>query len=138
MPSTSKIVISSSNAGTFEIPLSGEGLAKPVISVSPAAIAFGDQVVGTTSAAKTVTVTNNGGAGSSLIINSIVSTSPFKIISGSDTCSGRTLARPESCKVRIVFNPTAFVTYSPYTLIFNSNDPVTPAAKVTLSGTGVH
>jgi hypothetical protein len=134
--STSKIVISS-NAGTFKIPLSGEGLAKPVISISPHRIAFGQQVVGTTSAAKTVKVTNNGAAGSSLIISEISITNPFKIIS--DTCLGAALGSGMSCKVKIVFNPTAFMTYSPYALIFNSNDPVNPAAqKVTLSGTGIH
>ncbi len=107
----------------------------PEISISPSTYKFTNQRVGTTSTPKTFTVTNDGNAGSYLKIKTVVISGPFSI--SSNTCTGKLLGQGETCTVDVVFSPTAVVTYSSK-LTFNSDDPVTPAAGVTLSGTGIN
>jgi hypothetical protein len=107
----------------------------PEISVSPSSFKFADQRVGTTSIPKAFTVTNNGNAGSFLKMKSVTATSPFSV--SSDTCTGNILGQGETCTISVVFTPTTAVTYSSK-LTINSDDPVTPAATVTLSGTGMN
>jgi hypothetical protein len=109
------------------IPLTG-GLAP--VEVSPNSLSFGNEAVGTTSPAKTVTLKNT--STSTLYISSITPGGDFAI--SANTC-GSTLAGKKSCKVSITFTPMALgkltgtLTFTDYA----ANSPQT----VPLSGTGV-
>jgi Abnormal spindle-like microcephaly-assoc'd, ASPM-SPD-2-Hydin len=73
-----------------------------IASLSDTSLSFGATVVGTTSAARTVTVTNSGG--SALSIASVVpSTSEFSVTA--NTCSS--VAAGASCTFDVAFAPTA-------------------------------
>jgi Abnormal spindle-like microcephaly-assoc'd, ASPM-SPD-2-Hydin len=109
------------------IPLTG-GLPPP--AVSPISLSFGNEVVGTTSLAKTVTLTNTGTG--TLEISSIMPSGNFAI--SANTC-GSTLAGKKSCKVSITFTPVALGRVTG-TLTFNDNAVNSPQT-VLLAGTGV-
>jgi len=109
------------------IPLTG-GL--PPVKVSPNSLSFGNEAVGTTSPAKTVTLDNT--TTDTLDINSITSSGDFAI--SANTC-GATLARKKSCKVSITFIPAALGARTG-TLTFTDNAANSPQT-VPLSGTGV-
>ena len=101
------------------------------LTVSPLTLAFPQQEVGTTSAAKNVTVTNPNS--SSVQINTATASGDFSL--SSDACSGTTLAPSANCVVSVVFTPTQTGTRTG-TLTFvdaASNSP----QKVTLSGKGI-
>jgi FtsP/CotA-like multicopper oxidase with cupredoxin domain len=116
------------------IQLSGTGIG-PVAVLSPITVSFGNQMVGTTSAAQTVMLTNAGSAGSTLTINS-------KTITGANggdfaqtnTC-GATLAAGASCTFSVTFKPTAVGARSA-ALSVGTSDPVNPTVTTQLTGTG--
>jgi hypothetical protein len=109
------------------IPLTG-GL--PPVGVSPNSLRFGNEAVGTTSPAKTVTLKNTSRA--TLDISSITPSGAFAI--SANTC-GATLAGKKSCKVSITFTPMALGKLTG-TLTFTDNAINSPQT-VPLSGTGV-
>jgi hypothetical protein len=109
------------------IPLTG-GL--PPVGVSPNSLSFGNEAVGTTSPAKTVTLKNTSTA--TLDISSITPSGDFAI--SANTC-GATLAGKKSCKVSITFTPMALGKLNG-TLTFTDNAANSPQT-VPLSGTGV-
>jgi hypothetical protein len=80
------------------VTLSGTGIA-PVASLSPTSLTFAGQAVNTTSAAHSVTLTNNGDA--ALNISSIAIASDF---AQSNNC-GTSLAVGASCIFSITFKP---------------------------------
>ena len=124
---TGTIDVSGQNPGSTLVP--------PVRgTVTPAAIAFGDQRVGTTSAARTVTITNTGSA--PLVVSSFTVTgtnaadyalttpaTPFNIpINGSQTFT-------------VTFAPSA-AGGSSATVNVGTNDAATPTKTVALTGNG--
>jgi FG-GAP-like repeat/Bacterial Ig-like domain (group 3)/Abnormal spindle-like microcephaly-assoc'd, ASPM-SPD-2-Hydin len=109
------------------IPLTG-GLAP--VGVSPISLSFGNEAVGTTSPAKTVTLKNTSTA--TLDISGITPSGDFAI--SANTC-GATLAGKKSCKVSITFTPMALGKLTG-TLTFTDNAANSPQT-VPLSGTGV-
>ncbi len=101
-----------------------------MIGITPTSLTFGNQVVGTTSTAQTVTVSNNGEF--PLIFSSIVTSGDF---------AGATLAQCPSigeenppCVFSITFKPTATGTRTG-TITFTDNATGSPQT-VTLTGTG--
>jgi Bacterial Ig-like domain (group 2)/Abnormal spindle-like microcephaly-assoc'd, ASPM-SPD-2-Hydin len=100
------------------------------VSVSPTTLSFGNQVVGTTSAAKTVTLSN--GSSSKLTINSVGISGDFAIRSKS---CGATLAAGKTCTISVTFTPTVSGARTGALTINDSasNSPQT----VSLSGTGI-
>lgn len=102
----------------------------PVVTLSPTALIFGNQVEGTTSKAKTVKVTNTGEA--TLDISNITASIDFAI--SANTC-GATLAVGKSCKVSVTFTPTEVGDLTG-TLTFSDNAINSPQ-NVQLSGTSV-
>jgi len=111
------------------VSLTGTGVAA-VLGISPTSLTFGSQVVGTTSAAQTVTVSNNGEF--PLIFSNIATSGDF---------AGATLAQCPSiaeeapaCTFSITFKPTATGTRTG-TITFTDNATGSPQT-VTLTGTG--
>jgi hypothetical protein len=108
--------------------LSGTGL--PQLSVSPASASFGTVTVGTTSASKTVTLTNNT---SGTLDYTFVASSNYSVAgSGKSPCNGA-LAKKAKCTVSVTFTPTANGTADGSLAVSSASFPTQLAA---LSGTG--
>jgi hypothetical protein len=92
-----------------DVSLSGSGSASaPGVGLAPPTLPFGGQMLTTTSAAKTVTVTNTGTG--ALTINSIAASGDFAETStGAGGCpiSPATLAAAGTCTISVTFAPTA-------------------------------
>jgi hypothetical protein len=118
---------------TQTITLSGTGVAPPGVSLAPfAALTFPATGVGVTAAAKTVTLTNNGGA--PLLVQGIGVTGDFVVVAGSNTC-GSSLAVNAACTMQIAFAPTAGGPRSG-SLTVTDNAPNSPQT-LSLTGSGV-
>lgn len=101
----------------------------PGVSLSPTSLAFGSQLLGTTSATQTITLLNSGTA--ALTITSIAVTGDF---TQNNSCPA-TLAPAASCAINITFTP-AVVGARSGTLNVISNAPTSPDTAA-LSGNGV-
>jgi hypothetical protein len=114
----------------------GTTASAPVVSLSPTSLSFGNHQVNTTSAARTVTLTNSGNA--ALAIHSIGLSGPNSgDFHQQNTCpsSSSTLAAGASCTINVTFTPTAEGSRSA-SLAITDNASGSPQS-VTLSGTGV-
>ena len=107
---------------------SGSG---PAVTLSPTSLAFSKIVLGETSAAKTVTLTNSGSA--ALSISSITTSGDFALATSSKPC-GSTLAAGKNCQIKVTFAPT-LIGAETGTLTINDNAANSPQT-VPLSGTG--
>ncbi len=105
------------------------------VRISPATLAFGNQVVGVASRALTLRLSNPGKV--SLSIGGLVFSDPqYAQATGKDAGScGATLASGSSCTIGVEFTPGA-PGMAAATLTFEGGTMV-PAAPVALSGTGV-
>ncbi len=113
------------------VSLSGVGVGNSTTAtVSPTSLTFGVQVVGTISAAQTVTLTNTGSA--VLTITSIAASGDFLQI---NTC-GSTLAAGANCTITVKFKPTTLNTRTGSITVTDTatNSPQT----VSLAGTGTY
>lgn len=99
------------------------------ISLSTTSLLFGNQLVNTTSATQSVTISNVGTT--SLTISSIVATANFTASTG---CVG-TLAAGRSCRINVTFRPTTTGVLTG-TVTITDSDATSPQA-VSLTGTGV-
>ncbi|HWG26465.1 choice-of-anchor D domain-containing protein [Actinospica sp.] len=98
------------------------------LSASPASLSFGSEVVGSTTAAQSVTVSNTGGAAAT--ISSVSVSGPF---AQTNNC-GTSLAAGASCTASVTFTPTATGSASG-TLTVASN-ATNASLSAALSGTG--
>lgn len=111
-----------SNAATFP------GLV-PVLSASVVALDFGNQIVGTTSAAQVVALANTGTAPLSLL--GVAAAGDFAVAS---TC-GTSLAAGASCALNVTFAPTSAGAKTA-DLAISTNAAASPLIHVVLTGTG--
>ena len=96
-----QITIADNAAGSPQkVTLNGTATA-PIVGLSPNALTFGIQAVGTTSAVQAVSLTNQGT--STLTINSITASGDF---AQTNTCTAP-LAAGANCTISITFSPTA-------------------------------
>ncbi len=102
------------------------------VSLNPSTLVFAAQAVGTTSAPRTVTLTNTGSASLTISGTSITGTNAGDF-ARTTTC-GSTLAAGASCTITVTFTPTAAGTRSATLSIANSA-PGSPHT-VPLSGSG--
>src|SRR5262249_2405433 len=103
------------------------------VSLSPTAINFGNQNVGTTSQPQAVTLTNNTGA--VLNIPSFTFTGADSGDFGQTNTCGSSVPAGGQCTINITFTPTFPLSRSAF-LNINDNDPTSPQL-VSLSGTGI-
>jgi len=115
------------NAGTQTVALSGSGTAQ--VTLSPTSLNLGTMVIGSTSAAKTVTLTNR--AKVSIAFTSIAASANFGV--ASNTC-GSSVAAGASCTVGVTFTPVAAGTATG-SLTFTDSALNSPQS-VNLTGTG--
>jgi hypothetical protein len=111
--------------------LTGVGLGSgPAVTLSPTSLVFPTQLVGTKSAAQSITLTNTGTA--TLSITTIAHTGDF---SDTTTC-GTTVVAGASCTITVTFTPTT-VNARTGTISVTDNAPASPQT-VALSGTGTY
>jgi hypothetical protein len=113
------------------VSLSGIGTA---ITLSGVPINFGAQLVNTTSATKTVTVTNTGTSAITMGAITLNETKDFSIKSNTCPASGKTLAGGASCKIGVDFKPKSTGAKKGAVLI-NDSDPTSPQIAG-VNGTG--
>ena len=87
--------------GIWQVGLVTAGIAPTAAIVSPTALTFAPQILQTTSAAQTVTVSNQGTL--NLNISSLTISGDF---SETDNCSGTPVPPGQSCEIQITFNPS--------------------------------
>jgi hypothetical protein len=80
--------------------LAGSGIATPSVAFLPSSLTFPNQIVNTTSAAQSLTLTNTGGA--ALAITSITASGDF---AQTNACPA-SLASGASCIISVTFSPT--------------------------------
>jgi hypothetical protein len=112
------------------VSLSGTGTPPgPALSANPSSLSFASTVVGSTTAAQSVTVTNTGTASAS--ISSIAASGDF---AQTNTC-GTSLAVNASCTVNVTFTPTAAGARTGAVTV-TSNATNNPTS-ISLTGTGI-
>jgi hypothetical protein len=86
--------------------LSGNGLQASVTFAPTTPIAFADTLVGQTTAAQTVTITNSGNT--ALHVTSVAPGAPnaADFVLSSNTCNGATVNAGANCSVSVAFKPT--------------------------------
>jgi hypothetical protein len=125
------VSIATTGAGSPQIVgLSGTG-AVPVV-LTPSSITFGDQTVGTTSTAQTVTLTNNSGG--TLTISGILGSGDFTAAPSGATPCGATVAAASTCTFSVTFTPNAKGAITGAATVSDSA-PLSPSV-VKLTGTG--
>lgn len=117
-----------SDAGTQTVPLTGVGTAQATDALSASTLSFGQQVVNTTSASQSITVTNNGDVPLTLVSAQVLS-GDFTAV---NAC-GATLPAHVSCAVTVAFAPKHL---GELTGVLQISD-VQRAQTVALSGTAV-
>jgi hypothetical protein len=126
---TLTVTSSSARVKAVKVPLSGNGQTDAGLNASPSELTFAATAVGKSSAAQTVTVTNNAQASATGL--SLVATGPFSVTQ--NTC-GTTLASGASCTAGVVFAPAQKGSLSG-ALAITSTSSIAPAT-VALSGIG--
>lgn len=99
------LVVADNAAGSPQMVLMTATVINPVASVSPNSLNFGNQKTNTTSAAKTVTVTNSGTT--PLTLSSVTISGNFAIASGTTCAHGTVLAPSAHCAINVTFKPTS-------------------------------
>lgn len=134
-PRTAAVTVIDNNNGVNGNPdvvtLSGVGIA-PIASLSSTSLDFGNQSIGTTSAAQTVTLNNTGTA--PLTVASIVSSSG-EFGQSSSGCTP-TVAAGASCTITVTFTPSLAGTQNG-TITITDNNNGTAGSTQTISVTGV-
>jgi hypothetical protein len=129
-PRSTRLVLSSSGIHPLlSLALSGTGTA-PEAVVSSTALNYDAQKVGTSSAAQTVTLSNNGSG--PLTIQSIVATGSFV---QTNNC-GKTVQPGNGCTVSVVFSPSAAGAATGALTISDDALPTGTKQVVSLTGTG--
>jgi phosphopantothenate synthetase len=125
-------VVDADPASPQVITLTGTGSTTPAVTITPSSLTFGNQGVGTSSPAQSVTLSNTGSA--SLSVTSIAVTGANAGDFTQTNSCGSSVAAGASCAINVVFNPAKTGTRSGNITI---SDNATPATQtVSLSGTG--
>jgi len=114
------------------VALSGTGVLQ--VTLSPTALAFGNQVDGSTSAPKTVTLTNNTSAALSISSVAITGSNASEFAVSSNGC-GSSIGGHSSCKISVTFAP---VTAGAKTASLKITDSANNSPQsASLTGTGI-
>ena len=115
--------------------VSGTGAAAPAPQavLTPSALSFASQTVGTTSASQTLTLTNPGNATLNITGVTVTGANPtsFAAVSG----CGSTLAAGANCSITVTFTPVAAGTLTAGVTV--ADNAATATQTSTLTGTGV-
>jgi hypothetical protein len=132
--SASLVIDSDSPSGPLVVPLQGEGLNGPKLSLSTTQALLGDVALGS-SAQQVLGVSNTGDYPLLIQRTFLVSGTPLMFPVLSDSCSGQILYPAESCAITIGFQPTT-LGEKDASLLFITNAPAIGVAG--FDGIGVH
>ncbi len=121
---------------TLSLTGSGTPIPVPVVTASSAALAFGDQIVNTTSGAQSLTFTNSGSA--NLIVSAIsVSGSGAAnfAVTGQSGCGS--ILPTRSCTLSITFTPTTVGNKTAQINLTSNAQNAATGGSVNLSGSGI-
>ncbi|HVN06135.1 MAG TPA: choice-of-anchor D domain-containing protein [Bryobacteraceae bacterium] len=110
------------------------GTGTSLVVLTPSAVTFPPQAVGTTSGLSKVTLTNNTGASLTLKNPAVTVSAPFASASATTCTKGIVIPAGQTCVIYLTFTP-ASVGYVNGTLNVSDSDTTSPQA-VALSGTG--
>jgi uncharacterized repeat protein (TIGR01451 family) len=128
---TANLVVGNDSVdGTQTLTLTGTGT-NSAVSLGAANLNFGQQVVGTSSAATPVTVTNSGTT--SLIVSGVSAGGDFA--ADASSCTAQPVPAGQGCVINVTFSPTA-TGLRTGTVKITSNAASSPDS-ITLAGTGV-
>jgi N,N-dimethylformamidase beta subunit-like protein/centrosomal CEP192-like protein/ASPM-SPD-2-Hydin domain-containing protein/HYDIN/CFA65/VesB family protein len=130
-------IADNASGSPHSVPLSGTGVAPaPGVTLNPTSVSFGNQNVGTTSATKTVTLTNIGNAPLAITSITLGGANPTDFAESS-TCplSPSTLAAGANCTISVTFTPSVSGARSASVSI--SDNASGSPHSVSLSGSGV-
>jgi Abnormal spindle-like microcephaly-assoc'd, ASPM-SPD-2-Hydin/Divergent InlB B-repeat domain len=125
-------VVISDNAAIAQQVINITGTAVVPVTIAPTSLTFAAQTVGTTSAAQSLTLTNN--AGSALTLTSFTGSGDFSVTAGGTTPCGASVAANSSCTLSVTFTPTATGTIKGAATITDAAS--TSPQTVKLTGTG--
>jgi YD repeat-containing protein len=108
----------------------------PDIEIEPTSHDFGSVTLGGQSTAQRFTVTSAGTEGLMIGTVAVNGDDAGSFVKGTDTCSGQTVAPASSCRIDVVFKPSATGSKTA-TLSVPSNDPDEGPEVATLTGNGV-
>ena len=129
--------IPSNSADLVSVNLSGTGIAAIYsLSVSPGSIDFGNQPVGSPSAAQSLSFSNDGNVAITITGFNAGGNQPTEFAIGSDNCSGRLLAVNESCTTSFRFTPASSGSRSANLSVNSSPAQSGATASFTLQGVG--
>jgi hypothetical protein len=128
-------ITSNSVPSSTSVSLSGTGV-QPAISVSPASVAFGDQVLNTTASYQTITVSNVGSGTLHVSALSVTGDYPDLYTASNNCVGGPGTAPGSSCTIQVGFTPRSLGPGSA-TLSITSDAAGSPA-NIALSGNSVN
>jgi hypothetical protein len=133
-PTTGTVSVTGTPGGSASASLTGTPVAPAQLTASPTSHNFGSVLVGGTSAPRTFTVTNIGGAPSAAIGTALTGTDAGRFSLSANGCAGTLLAAGATCTVDVTVTPsdTRALTAS----LTISASGVTPVSAA-LSGAGV-
>jgi sugar lactone lactonase YvrE len=133
-PLSAAVTITDNAPGSPQsIALNGTGVTPPAVSLTSTSLSFGDQVVETTSASQSVTLTNTGGSPMSITSIAVTGTNASSFVFA-NSC-GTTLAAGANCSIHGHFTPT---TTGPLSAAVTITDNASGSPQsISLSGTGV-
>ncbi len=127
------VVTSNASNSPQTVGLSGTGVAPTTLT--PASLAFGNQVLGISSSIKTLTLKNN--QTTALTINSITAPAGGYAIDPSTTCANPgTLASGASCTIAVAFTPSALGATPAGNVMVSTNASNSPQ-NVAVTGSGI-
>ncbi len=131
---TGNLIVSGTPGGSVSVALDGRGAAIGNISITPSTNAYGNVVVGATSATTgSFTVTNTGGTTTGALSVSLVGSDPGDFIKQTDTCTAP-LAAAATCTITVSFKPLTAGAKAASLQVATNPGGTTAAA---LSGTGL-
>lgn len=133
-PASQPLTVTANAPGSGTITLSGTGI-QGNLTITPGTVNFGNQTVGSTSGAQTVTLANTGTA--SLDVTALTAAATPFARTGAGTCAATlpiTIAAGSSCTLTYTFSPTATGAAN-QTLTVTANAP--GSGSIALSGTGI-
>ena len=126
------LVITDNASGSPQTVLMSATVINPHASLSASSLNFGNQKTGTTSAAKSVTLTNSGTT--PLILSKLSISGNFALASGTTCTSSTTLAPAGNCVIKVTFTPTSKGSKSGSVTI--GDNALSSPSTISLSGTG--
>jgi GDSL-like Lipase/Acylhydrolase len=111
----------------------GGGKAKPIIAVSLSSVPFGNQAINTTSAVRSVLVTNSGTA--NLLISGVTKTGTGSASFGYSNGCPATLAPSAVCAISVTFSPASAGAVAA-SIVITSNASNGSTTTIALSGNG--